>query len=787
MRRSPPSHGALYAEEVADMQLREIASLLGGEVSSGDQVLAPGPGHSQEDRSLSVKLDKDAPDGFVVHSFAGDDSIRCRDHVRERLGLAPFKPNGNGRQRIVETYPYEDEGGELLFEVVRFEPKRFAQRRPDGNGGWVWKLGKARRVPYRLPELLEAVANDQMVFVAEGEKDVEAAWQLGVAATCNPGGAGKWRDEYAQHLKDTNVVILPDNDQPGRDHAQKVARSLHGVAASVKVLDLPDLPEHGDVSDWIEAGGTAEQLERLADEAEAWAPKARKRKKDDLGDIPEANAEPVVTAEDIARWEASARHIIECDDVLDLFARELQKLIAGEESNAKVLYLVGTSRLLDKPMHAALKGTSASGKSELRRRVLAFFPVEDVVSFTTLSERALLYFPGDFAHCILSMGEAAGVEEATLQDYLLRELISEGRLRYPVVQRVEAVGLVTTIIEKNGPVSFLVTTTKGQLHPENETRLLSLEIDDSEQQTKRVLRKVAEVEGLDHGEDAIDYAPWHDFQRWLKAVGGHAVVVPFAEALALAIPPASVRLRRDFGQILRAIKVHALLHRRHRLIDDCGRIIADIEYDYATVRDLMNALIAESAGVAVRPGLQETIEAVALETAGLAKDEGASALAVAKRLKLDKSAAWRRLKAAMSEGFLLNLETRRGQPGRYRCTGQKIEPVEILPPPEAIAEALEEVMQPVQPRNRTDNRQVFEELSDCASGCTVAPVASHTDAAAAHMSFEERAAIFEYDAGLDRAEAEQAAAEELWPDVDEATRALYESLGDIPDGCDRRV
>jgi hypothetical protein len=110
----------------------------------------------------------------------------------------------------------------------------------------------------------------------------------------------------------------------------------------------------------------------------------------------------------------------------------------------------------------------------------------------------------------------------------------------------------------------------------------------------------------------------------------------------------------------------------------------------------MNALIAESSGVAVRPGLQETVDAVVLATATLAQDEGASALAIDTLLKLDKSVAWRRLRAAITKGFIVNLETRRGQPGRYRATGQKIEPVEILPAPEVI-EASMGALQPMQP------------------------------------------------------------------------------------------
>ena len=300
-------------------------------------------------------------------------------------------------------------------------------------------------------------------------------------------------------------------------------------------------------------------MDKLQDEAEP--PKQKKKKRDpaEMTDAERARFD----AQDRERWEASAGAIIDSDDVLALFARELRKVVAGEELNGKLLYLIGTSRLLDRTMHAALKGTSAGGKSEIRNRVLAFFPPESVISFTSLTEKALIYDERDYRHKVLSMAEASATEEQSFQDYLLRELISEGRIRHNSPVKIGN-NIVTRTVEKEGPVAFVVTTTKGKLHPENETRLLSLEIDDTERQTKAVLKKVAEVEGLDHAAGAISYEPWHDFQRWLERAETCSVLVPFANALALEIPPASVRLRRDFGQILRAIKAHALLHRQHR-------------------------------------------------------------------------------------------------------------------------------------------------------------------------------------------------------------------------------
>ena len=249
------------------LDAREIANSLGGDVS-GDSALVPGPGHSPKDRSLSVKPDPAARDGFIVHSFAGDGVGECRDHVKDKLGIAeePLrKPNGAGTgRRITNTYDYRNEHRQLLFQAVRYEPKGFSQRRPDGRGGWTWNLKGVRRVPYRLPELIEAIPAKKGVVIVEGEEDVEALRALDIAATTCPGGAGKWRDEYNQHFKGASVVIIGDNDEPGRNHARDVATALAPVAARVRVLDLavcwPECPPKGDISDWLATGGTRDQL-----------------------------------------------------------------------------------------------------------------------------------------------------------------------------------------------------------------------------------------------------------------------------------------------------------------------------------------------------------------------------------------------------------------------------------------------------------------------------------------------------------------------------------------------
>ena len=228
------------------------------------------PAHEDGHASLSVAA---IDSGMILlHCHAGCDP----GAVVGKLGLTmrdlmPSR-NGNGKPReIVATYDYQDAAGQLVFQVVRFCPKDFRQRRPDGQGGWVWNLKGIERVPYRLPELL-AADPAETVWIPEGENDVDRLASLGLTATCNPGGAGKWRREYGEHFRGRRVVVLPDNDGPGRKHGQDVAKSLSGTAASVRVLELPGLPDKGDVSDWLANRGTVDELVKLVEVCPKWNP-----------------------------------------------------------------------------------------------------------------------------------------------------------------------------------------------------------------------------------------------------------------------------------------------------------------------------------------------------------------------------------------------------------------------------------------------------------------------------------------------------------------------------------
>ena len=220
---------------------------------------------------------------------------------------------------VVERYIYRDASGAPVLRVTRkADPKSFYQERPDGGGGWQPGTEGVDLVPYRLPEML-AADPDQWVFIVEGERDCDRLHHTGMLATCNPMGAKKWRDSYSVHLAGRRCCIIADNDQVGREHAEQVAKSLYaGGATSVRVLNLPRLPEHGDVSDFLDNGGTVDQLELLAEVVPPWQPPAKPSG-------PSCGGDCVPVAEHRAKVAELEHEIAELRDLASYHA-ELQSL-----------------------------------------------------------------------------------------------------------------------------------------------------------------------------------------------------------------------------------------------------------------------------------------------------------------------------------------------------------------------------------------------------------------------------------------------------------------------------
>jgi hypothetical protein len=263
---------------------RLLSRLKGVKAAGRDRWMAKCPIHDDKQASLSVRVGGDQRAVMYCHARCDTRAVVAAigltmadlflGGAKPTLRVEPgAKAQGvETRKRLVKTYPYTDADGTLLYEVCRFEPKSggFPQRRPTAAGDWEWGMGDVSPVLYRLPDLIEAVAADRVIYIAEGEKDVDNLVALGYPATTSPFGAGKWREEYSPILADAHVVILPDNDQPGHEHALAVAESLVKVGAHVRMVVLPNVPVKGDVSDWLAAGGTAAKLDQFVAEAAPW-------------------------------------------------------------------------------------------------------------------------------------------------------------------------------------------------------------------------------------------------------------------------------------------------------------------------------------------------------------------------------------------------------------------------------------------------------------------------------------------------------------------------------------
>jgi P4 family phage/plasmid primase-like protien len=280
---------------------------------SGKGFICRCPAHDDKTPSLSISENCEK---ILLHCHAG-----CPpEAICAALGLKLsdlFTGNGSPA-RIVATYPYHDAAGKLLFEVVRYDPKDFKQRRPDATAidGWIWNTKGVEKVLFRLPEILRDIQSGKSIFICEGEKDALAMAEHGFSATCNPGGAGKWRDDYAAWFDGAKAVcIIADKDEPGRKHAVAVAVNLRGKVQSVKVIELPDVAGHPvkDTHDFFKAGGTTDHLRKLAEDEKEFEPPANAAEKITPNDwfkkkfpaLAETHGEPVSLKSTNKRTKAS--------------------------------------------------------------------------------------------------------------------------------------------------------------------------------------------------------------------------------------------------------------------------------------------------------------------------------------------------------------------------------------------------------------------------------------------------------------------------------------------------
>ena len=585
----------------------------------------------------------------------------------EDLGLKERNQDGKSTLRI----PYSDEDGNESAVRVRFGRK--------GNNRFKW-ISKPKIIPYglwRLNELQSCNENEGVkreIFLVEGESDAQTLWYHAQNALGIP-GASTWKSEWAQYLEGYDVYIWQEPDHGGSKFVERISKDLPDAKVITPPTDRKDISDchvHGD------------PILDLLDELKSNARSIREIR--DVENTKEIQA---------ARQAASS--LLECHQILDECIQLCVDLgLVGEENNAKIIYLALTSRLLGRPINIVIKGLSSGGKSFTLGTILKFFPSSAYYALTSMSERAIAYSDEPMIHRILVIYEAAGLN-SDLTNYLVRSLLSEGQIRYETVENIGGV-LQSRVIEREGPTGLILTTTSINLHPENETRMLSLSVKDDPDQTKGVMVSQA-YEATGAKSSGPDLTPWHALQTWLGLAGNRDVVIPYAPELARHTDPSAVRMRRDFGSILNLIHAHAILHQLHRELDQNERIIATLD-DYRVVYHLVKEQVSEGVEKAVSKGVRETVEKVSELSKG---SREISQSLLANEMNLHPSTISRRVKEAIKKGYLINLEDQRGRPYKLMPGDPLPDDISVLPRPDD----LEKYISLTPPKNHATLQQSF--------------------------------------------------------------------------------
>lgn len=565
------------------------------------------------------------------------------DFLKTTFGLTERKRG----ERVSIRMPYLDQSGAEL--CVRY---RIAM------AGDKFRWAKGSKLSLYGLWLLDPAAPD--VLLVEGESDTHTLHYHGLAALGVP-GAQNWRPAWAEHIAGKIVFAWQEPDQAGAAFVARIGKDVPDLrvivapegykdasAAHIAGEDLPALIAHLKAGARPYAQLQAETLDQVAREA-----------------------------------QCIAGNLLKAPSILTEFGALCEHLgLVGEDSNARLLYLALVTRFLERPVSVAIKGASSSGKSYLTETVLKTVPPSAYYALSSMSEHALAYDKEPLSHRFLVIYEAAGMG-GDLATYLLRSLLSEGHVRYLTVEKTND-GIQPKLIERPGPTGLLITTTWASLHPENETRLLSITVRDDRHQTARVLHALADrVNGKEPAE--VDLTPWLSLQTWLELAGCRETTIPYAHDLATLSDPRAVRLRRDFGAVLALIRAHAILHQMTRERDERGRIIATVA-DYAAVYDLIIGIISEGVSASVSPTIRETVAAVAEIDAETGLPVSVTKLA--ERLQIDKSAALRRTKVAIEKGYLVNAEDKRGRPAKLTIGEPLPEESQVLPRPEDLQNKL---------------------------------------------------------------------------------------------------
>jgi hypothetical protein len=392
-------------------------------------------------------------------------------------------------------------------------------------------------------------------------------------------------------------------------------------------------------------------------------------------------------------------------DLIDRMVQQVQSMgVVNERELIVLTYVAATSRVLEHPVNLLAKGASSSGKSFTTTRTLELIGPDFVNFLTSSSALSLVYDDQPLAHTVLVIFEANQLQadENGMFAMLVRTLISEGRIVHQttVEDPNSPTGRRVVRIVREGPIALIVTTT-GDLHAENETRMLSWHIGESRDQTAAVMASLAA-----HAAGArvapADHAVWHDLQRWI-GLGPNDAVIPFAQQIAAEIKPLMVRFRRDVGSLFSFIKASAILQQAQRQVDAQGRVVATVA-DYDLAFPIFAKVMAQSSGKSIPDNVREVVKLIAERAgssatkpakgkfqrtggAGVGSEVVISSEQIGTATGIGKSAAYRAVLAALDLGFLTNNETRRGKPFRLVLKqGVDDAGTSLLPDPKSIAQ-----------------------------------------------------------------------------------------------------
>lgn len=347
--------------------------------------------------------------------------------------------------------------------------------------------------------------------------------------------------------------------------------------------------------------------------------------------------------------------LTESDDLLAEFGLAIKRAgLVGETQNAKVIFLSVISAQLRRPVSVVVKGARSGGKNTLVESVLRFFPSSAYYQLTSMSDKAIAYFSQPLKNRTLVVTEAAGIKQGG--DYFLRSLLSEGRVSYEVVA-----GGSTRKVELEGPTGLILTTTEVRLYEDDESRLISIEVTEDVNHTRKILRSIGDSFANPNTKKSKKVPKaWRALLEWI-AIQPPTVKVPFAPSVAALMSAADTRLHRDANALFGLICAHTLLHRHKRKTDAKGYLIATIA-DYKAVRRLVHDVLARGIESAVSPGVRKVVEAVRRLGKGTS---GVSGRELVQELRLNKAGVSRHVKAAMTLGYLRNLEQGQGKVAKY--------------------------------------------------------------------------------------------------------------------------